>query len=170
MHAMPNDKNIPDAHAGEYLSFRLGQEEYGIPILTVQEIRGYNEPTRIANAPEFMRGVVNLRGVIVPIVDLRIKFGQAPEYNEITATIVLNIGKRVIGIVVDSVSDVVALTREQIKPPPQLSSGMDAAYVTGIATEAQGDQARMLILVDIERLMSSDDIGLLDAVAEAEPA
>jgi purine-binding chemotaxis protein CheW len=167
---MTNDQRPAEALAGEYLSFRLGQEEYGIPILTVQEIRGYSEPTRIANAPEFMKGVVNLRGVIVPIVDLRIKFGQTPQYNEITATIVLNIGKRVIGIVVDSVSDVVALTRAQIKPPPQLSSGMDAAYVTGIATEAQGDQARMLILVDIERLMSSDDIGLLEVVSEAEPA
>ena len=170
MNTMSNDKNIPEAHAGEYLSFRLGQEEYGIPILTVQEIRGYNEPTRIANAPEFMKGVVNLRGLIVPIVDLRIKFGQAPQYNEVTATIVLNIGKRVIGIVVDSVSDVVALTRAQIKPPPSLSSGLEGAYVTGIATEAQSDQARMLILVDIERLISSDDMGLLDAVSETEPA
>src|SRR5574343_176420 len=112
---MTNDQRPAEALAGEYLSFRLGQEEYGIPILTVQEIRGYSEPTRIANAPEFMKGVVNLRGVIVPIVDLRIKFGQTPQYNEITATIVLNIGKRVIGIVVDSVSDVVALTRAQIK-------------------------------------------------------
>ena len=166
------NKTAEAAPAGvrEYLTFRLDKEEYGIDILKVQEIRGYEPPTRIANAPEFIKGVVNLRGVIVPIVDLRIKFGQATSYNEVTATIVLNIGKRVIGIVVDSVSDVVALTREQIKPPPSLSSGLDGAYVTGIATEAQGDQARMLILVDIERLMSSDDIGLLDAVSEAEPA
>ncbi|WP_342131828.1 chemotaxis protein CheW [Hydrogenophaga sp. OTU3427] len=155
----------PQASAGEYLSFRLGREEYGIPILTVQEIRGYQEPTRIANSPPFMKGVVNLRGVIVPIVDLRIKFAQEPSYNEITATIVLNIGKRVIGIVVDSVSDVIALTAEQIKPPPQLASGIDTAYVTGIATLTQGDVQRMLILVDIERLMSSDELGLLEAVA-----
>lgn len=159
------NKAAPSANAGEYLSFRLGREEYGIPILTVQEIRGYQEPTRIANAPAFMKGVVNLRGVIVPIVDLRIKFGQAPSYNEITATIVLNIGARVIGIVVDSVSDVIALTAEQIKPPPQLASGIDTAYVTGIATLTQGEDQRMLILVDIERLMSSDELGLLEAVA-----
>ena len=112
-----------------------------------------------------MCGVVNLRGVIVPIVDPRIKFGQAPSYNEITATIVLNIGARVIGIVVDSVSDVIALTAEQIKPPPQLASGIDTAYVTGIATLTQGEDQRMLILVDIERLMSSDELGLLEAVA-----
>ena len=153
------------ATAGEYLSFRLGREEYGIPILTVQEIRGYSEPTRIANSPAFMKGVVNLRGVIVPIVDLRIKFGQATSYNEVTATIVLNIGQRVIGIVVDSVSDVIALPADEIKPPPQLASGIDTAYVTGIATQTQGEQQRMLILVDIEQLMSSDELGLLDAAA-----
>lgn len=153
------------ALAGEYLSFRLGAEEYGIPILTVQEIRGYTEPTRIANAPAFMKGVVNLRGVIVPIVDLRTKFKQAADYNDITATIVLNIGQRVIGIVVDSVSDVVALTSAQIKPPPQMTSGVNTAYVTGIATQAQGEATeRMLILVDIEQLMSSEDIGLLDRI------
>ena len=167
MHTMPNDKNIPDAHAGEYLSFRLGQEEYGIPILTVQEIRGYSEPTRIANAPAAMKGVVNLRGVIVPIVDLRLKFGQPASYNEITATIVLTIGQRVMGIVVDSVSDVIALPAEEIKPPPQLASGIDTAYVTGIATQTQGEQSRMLILVDIERLMGSDELGLIDATASA---
>ena len=161
---MSNDQRPAEALAGEYLSFRLGQEEYGIPILTVQEIRGYSEPTRIANAPEFMKGVVNLRGVIVPIVDLRLQLGlEQATYNEITATIVLNIGKRVIGIVVDSVSDVIALPADEIKPPPQLASGIDTAYVTGIATQAQGEATeRMLILVDIEQLMSSDDIGLLD--------
>jgi purine-binding chemotaxis protein CheW len=164
---MSNTDNNSLARPGEYLSFRLGQEEYGIPILTVQEIRGYTEPTRIANAPDFMKGVVNLRGVIVPIVDLRTQFGHVAEYNEITATIVLNIGKRVIGIVVDSVSDVVALTTDQIKLPPQMASGVDTAYVTGIATEAQGHQARMLILVDIERLMSSEEIGLLDTLPES---
>ncbi|WP_342130602.1 chemotaxis protein CheW [Hydrogenophaga sp. OTU3427] len=166
-HTLP----LPHAHAGEYLSFRLGPEEYGIPILTVQEIRGYQEPTRIANAPAFMKGVVNLRGVIVPIVDLRTRFGQSATCNEVTATIVLNIGRRVIGIVVDSVSDVVALAAGQIKPPPRMpSSGVDAAYVTGIATEAPGEAARMLILVDIEQLMSSDDLGLVEAVHEVREA
>ena len=151
------------ASPGEYLSFRLGPEEYGIPILTVQEIRGYQEPTRIANAPHAVKGVVNLRGVIVPIVDLRLQLGLAQAaYNEITATIVLNLGQRVVGIVVDSVSDVVALSAEQIKAPPQLTGGIDTAYVTGIATQAQGEsEPRMLILVDIERLVSSEDVGLL---------
>ncbi|MDP3521203.1 MAG: chemotaxis protein CheW [Hydrogenophaga sp.] len=160
---MTDTHNTASALAGEYLSFRLGAEEYGMPILTVQEIRGYTKPTRIAKAPAFMKGVVNLRGVIVPIVDLRIQFNQPADYNEITATIVLNIGQRVTGIVVDSVSDVVALAAEQIKPPPQMTSGVDTAYVTGIATQAQGETTeRILILLNIEQLMSSDDIDLLD--------
>ena len=135
-------------------------------ILRVQEIRSYEKPTTIANAPEHLKGVVNLRGVIVPIVDLRIKFGQATSYNEITATIVLNIGKRVIGIVVDSVSDVVALASTQIKPPPQMSSGVNTAYVTGIATQAQvsGSEDRMLILVNIEQLLCGEDVGLLQSL------
>lgn len=142
---------------GEYLSFRLGLEEYGIPILTVQEIRGYQEPTRIANAPSYMKGVVNLRGVIVPIVDLRIQFGQDAAYNEITSTIVLNIGKRVIGIVVDSVSDVVALRAEEINLPPQMISKVDTKFVTGIATQVLAENKhRILILMDIERLIAFD--------------
>ena len=150
------------ASQGEYLSFRLGPEEYGIPILTVQEIRGYQEPTRIANAPPAIKGVVNLRGVIVPIVDLRLQLGlQKATYNEITATIVLNLGQRVVGIVVDSVSDVVALNQDQIKEPPQLTGGIDTAYVTGIATQAQGErEQRMLILVAIEKLIADTELAV----------
>lgn len=154
---MTETKSPVTSLPGEYLSFRLGAEEYGIPILNVQEIRGYSEPTRIANAPSHLKGVVNLRGVIVPIVDLRIQFGQAATYNEITATIVLNIDKRVIGIVVDSVSDVVALSAEQINPSPQMSQGVDTDFVTGIATQSLGEAGqRMLILMDIERLIGAD--------------
>lgn len=151
------------AQPGEYLSFRLGNEEYGIPILTVQEIRGYQEPTRIANAPPAIKGVVNLRGVIVPIVDLRLQLGlAAATYNEITATIVLNLGQRVVGIVVDSVSDVVALSAAQIKEPPQMTSGIDTAYVTGIATQAQASttEERMLILVAIEKLIAETELAV----------
>ena len=158
---------IAQAQPGEYLSFRLGNEEYGIPILTVQEIRGYQEPTRIANAPPAIKGVVNLRGVIVPIVDLRVQLGlEQVAYNEITATIVLNLGQRVVGIVVDSVSDVVALTPAQIKAPPQMTSGIDTAYVTGIATQAQvsGSEGRMLILVNIEQLLCGEGVGLMQSL------
>lgn len=151
------------AHAAaEYLSFRLGGEEYGIDILKVQEIRGYSEPTRIANSSEFIKGVVNLRGVIVPIVDLRIKFGLSEvNYNDLTVTIVLNIGSRVIGMVVDSVSDVIELQSKDIKPAPAFSAAMSTEHITGIGTVSNGDQQRMLILLDIEKLMGSSDMGLI---------
>jgi purine-binding chemotaxis protein CheW len=115
------------AESGEFLTFRLGAEEYGIDILRVQEIRSYEPPTRIANAPSFIKGVVNLRGVIVPIIDLRLKLNcDTAEYNDFTVVIVLNVRGRVVGAVVDSVSDVLELSHEQIKPAPELSSSVDS--------------------------------------------
>lgn len=142
---------------GEYLTFRLGQEEYGIDILKVQEIRSYEAPTRIANATACFKGVVNLRGVIVPIVDLRIKFGcESVDYNSFTVVIVLNLRGRVVGTVVDSVSDVLELPGEAVRPAPDMDTRDDTRYITGIASL----QDRMLILLDIERLMGSADLGL----------
>ena len=145
--------------SGEFLTFRLGGEEYGIDILKVQEIRSYEPPTRIANAPGFIKGVVNLRGVIVPIVDLRLKLACATaEYNSFTVVIVLNVKGRVVGAVVDSVSDVLELPAEAIRPaPPMASNGADNGALTGIGSVGE----RMLILMDIETLMSSPDMGLL---------
>lgn len=146
----------------EFLSFRLGGEEYGIDILRVQEIRSYEQPTRIANAPAFIKGVVNLRGVIVPVVDLRVKLGcESAEYNDFTVVIVLNVRGHVVGAVVDSVSDVLALGADSIKPAPELSSDVDARYILGIGCVKTGEQERMLILSDIEALMSSPEMGLL---------
>jgi len=160
--AIANAGSRADAHTaahGEYLTFRLGAEEYGIDILRVQEIRSYEAPTRIANAPAFLKGVVNLRGVIVPIVDLRLKLGcDSAEYNHFTVVIVLNVRGRVVGAVVDSVSDVLELAGEAIRPAPQLNATIDASYITGIGSVAD----RMLILMDIEALMSSSDMGLMD--------
>lgn len=144
----------------EYLTFRLGAEEYGIDILRVQEIRSYEEPTRIANSPHFIKGVVNLRGVIVPVVDLRIKLGcESVEYNGFTVVIVLNVKGRVVGAVVDSVSDVLELAKDQINPAPEMSTTVDTTFITGIASVGE----RMLILMDIESLMSSADMGLIDS-------
>lgn len=149
---------IQQTAAGEYLSFRLGAEEYGIPILTVQEIRVYSEATKIANAPRHIKGVVNLRGVIVPIVDLRILFDQTTvAHDEQTVTIVLNIRGKVVGVVVDGVSDVVALKSGDIKAPPAMGPAVATGYVTGIATVTQADHERMLILLDIERLVGTDE-------------
>jgi len=144
----------------EYLSFTLGREEYGIEILKVQEIRSYEQVTTIANAPAFIKGVVNLRGIIVPIVDMRIKFnlGKA-EYDQFTVVIILNVAGRVVGMVVDGVSDVIQLAGEQIRPAPDFSaSSFDTRYITGLGTL----DSRMLILVDIEKLMSGSDMALME--------
>ena len=143
----------------EYLSFTLGKEEYGMEILKVQEIRCYEAVTHIANAPEFIKGVVNLRGIIVPIVDMRIKFNlESFDYNQFTVVIILNVAGRVVGMVVDSVSDVITLTAEQMKPAPDFSSTFDTQYIIGLGTVEE----RMLILVDIEKLMGGADMALVD--------
>jgi purine-binding chemotaxis protein CheW len=151
--------NHADITAGnEYLAFKLGEEEYGIDILKVQEIRGYENVTRIANAPEFIKGVINLRGIIVPIVDMRIKFDLGePTYDQFTVVIILSIAGRVMGMVVDSVSDVTTLQPDQIRPAPQMGSALNTDYLVGLGTVEE----RMLILLDIERLMSSAEMGLL---------
>jgi purine-binding chemotaxis protein CheW len=147
------------ARPREYLTFRLGEEEYGIDILKVQEIRGYEQPTRIANAPSFIKGVVNLRGVIVPIVDLRLKFNLgSAEYNDFTVVIILNLGARVVGIVVDSVSDVMELAPEQIRGAPEINSVVDSSFITGLGTLND----RMLILIEIERLMGATEMALAE--------
>jgi purine-binding chemotaxis protein CheW len=146
----------------EYLTFRLGEEEYGIDILKVQEIRGYEQPTRIANAPSFIKGVVNLRGVIVPIVDMRLKFGLgSAEYNDFTVVIILNLGARVVGMVVDSVSDVLELEGDHLKAAPEFNGAIDATFITGLGTLND----RMLILIEIERLMSAADMALAEQAA-----
>lgn len=152
-----------DLLASEYLTFTLGSEEYAIDILKVQEIRGYEVPTLIANAPPFIKGVINLRGIIVPIVDLRIKFNLGKvEYTPFTVVVILNIAGRVIGAVVDSVSDVLSLTAAQIRPAPDFSGTFDTKYILGLASVEQ----RMLIVTDIERLMTSADMALIDAAAD----
>jgi len=147
---------------GEFLTFTLGPEEYGIDILKVQEIRGYDAVTTIANTPEFIKGVINLRGIIVPIVDMRIKFKlENVSYDQLTVVIILNLASRVVGMVVDGVSDVIALTPEQIKTAPQFGATLDTQYLMGLGTVDE----RMLILVDIEKLMSSSDMELVDKIA-----
>ena len=148
----------------ELLTFTLGNEEYGIDILKVQEIRGYEAVTTIANAPEFIKGVINLRGIIVPIVDMRIKFKLGNiGYDTTTVVIILNIANRVVGMVVDGVSDVITLKPEQIKPAPEFGSSLDTRYLLGLGTVDE----RMIILVDIERLMTSRDMELIEAAEAA---
>ncbi|MBK6294999.1 MAG: chemotaxis protein CheW [Rhodoferax sp.] len=152
------------ADAGQYLTLRLGGEEYAIDILRVQEIRSYEAPTRMVNAPPFIKGVVNLRGVIVPIVDLRLKLGiDKVEYTEFTVVIILNVRGTVIGAVVDSVSDVVTLTTQMIKPAPQFEAAIESRFVTGLANVGE----RMLIVMNVEALMSNAEMGLVAAALQS---
>ena len=158
----PEARPITAQAAQEYLTFTLGEEEYGVNILKVQEIRGYERPTAIANAPTYVKGVVNLRGTIVPILDMRLKFnvGEAT-YDQFTVVIILNVGGRVVGIVVDGVSDVIQLAPDQMRPAPEFSSTFDTKYITGLGTVDE----RMLILIDIECLLMGSELGLFQSPA-----
>ena len=154
------DTQGSEASGQEYLVFTLGTEEYGIDILKVQEIRSYETVTRIANAPDFLKGVTNLRGVIVPIVDLRLKFKLGNvRYDHQTVVIILNVAGRVVGIVVDGVSDVLTLTVDDIKPAPEFGVSVSNEHLTGLGSV----EGRMLILIDIERMMTSPEMELIEA-------
>jgi purine-binding chemotaxis protein CheW len=158
--ALPRANVAADAEGREFLTFRLSAEEYAIEILKVQEIRGWEVPTAIAGTPAFIKGVINLRGTIVPIVDLRLKFGLAKaDYDEFTVVIILSFARRVVGVVVDAVSDVTILTSQQIRPAPEFGGSLDTRFITGLGTL----EDRMLILVDIERLMTSEEMQLVDS-------
>ena len=142
----------------EFLAFKLGDEEYGIHIECVQEIRSYVEPTRMANMPSFIKGVVNLRGVIVPILDMRIKFNlESVTYDIFTVVMVLNIGRQVVGLVVDGVTDVIKLTPEQLLPAPSFSAAIGSDYLVAMGSLP----GRMLMMLDIEKLLGSAEMGLL---------
>lgn len=154
------------ATAGEFLTFTLGQEEYGVDILKVQEIRGYDAVTRLPDAPDYIKGVINLRGTIVPVIDMRVKFRLEAKVDALTVMIVLNVADRVVGMVVDSVSDVVQLTGEQIRAMPEVGTGIDRRFLTGIGALDE----RMLILLDIEGLMTSTEMGLVVDNAAAQAA
>ncbi|PND39392.1 chemotaxis protein CheW [Paucibacter aquatile] len=157
-------EHLDRGRSQEFLSCQLGGVSYGIPLRCVQEIRSYEAPTQIANAPAWVKGIVDLRGVIVPIVDLRMSFGLPQvNYDALTVTVVLHLRERVIGVVVDSVSDVLALSGPQIKPAPSFSQALDAGYIAGIGTPDAEDTQRMLILLDIERLLGGAAMGLLPA-------
>lgn len=157
LHTLSSLGSIPDAaptvltDLREFLAFKIGNEEYGVDILRVQEIRSYEKPTTIANAAADLKGVVNLRGVIVPIIDLRLKLGlPQARYDHLTVVIVLNIGQRVVGVVVDGVSDVLTLEREQLRPVPALDMDVDRDHLLAIGSVDD----RMLILLDIEKLLA----------------
>lgn len=162
-YANEDSRAAVEGDSQQFLVFSLGDEEYAIDILKVQEILGYENVTRIANAPDFIKGVTNLRGIIVPIVDLRIKFNlDKVEYDGQTVVIVVNVSDRIVGIVVDSVSDVMTLTPDQIKPAPELGVAMSSDFLKGLGSL----ENRMLVLVDIDKLLTSKEMALVEQVAE----
>lgn len=145
-----------------FLAFKIGEEEYGVDILRVQEIRSFEAPTRMANTPPHILGVINLRGVIVPIVDMRIKFGiDKLDYDSFTVVIVLDIGTQIVGMVVDGVSDVIAFKPEQLRPAPEFTAAIGSDHVMAIGAMAD----RMLVLLEIEKLMSGAEMGLIAPMA-----
>lgn len=172
-HAVPNSvhaapaaspRSAPAARMadpGEYLTLRLGGEEYGVALGSIQEIRGYQQPTRIAGAPDDICGVLNLRGTIVPIIDLRVRFALEPRVDAATVIVVVNVRGSIVGVVVDAVSDAIGLTREHIKPAPALGSVASVEHITGIAVVDRDAATRIFILLDIEHLVS-------DATLQAE--
>lgn len=158
MNAMADDNEF----ALEYLLFRVGREEYGVDIRKVQEIRSYEVTTQIVNSPAYLKGVINLRGLVVPMVDLRIKFGQqAAQYDQQTVTVVLQLNGQMTGVVVDGVSDVAAISPAQIKPVPQLTRGENTDYILGLASVDE----RIVILVDMEGMLGAEGLVAIEAAA-----
>ena len=148
----------------QHLTFRLGEEEYGIEILKVQEIKGYAGVTPIPNTPAYIRGVMNLRGTVIPVVDLRARFAMPnQDYNKFTVIVVVTIRDKVIGLVVDAVSDVLDVLPSQVRERPELGARTDVRFIAGMATI--GD--KLVVLLDIERLLSEDDLQPVAAPAAA---
>ncbi len=150
--------NISFATDGnQFLTFALGGEQYGVEILKVQEIRGYQAITPIPNSPLYIRGVMNLRGTIIPVVDLRAKLAMTEaEYNQFTVIIVVNVGPKVMGVIVDAVSDVLNIPRTDIQPTPDFGADVDARFINGMAKA--GD--KLIALLDIDRVLVGDEIAV----------
>jgi purine-binding chemotaxis protein CheW len=148
---------------GQFLTFTLQNEEYGIEILRVQEIKGFSKITPIPNAPPFVRGVMNLRGTVVPIVDLRARFSMTEkEYDQFTCIVVVNVGSRVVGLVVDSVSDVLNIPGESIADPPELATDGNSSCITGMGKLGE----RIVMLLDTSKLIGAEPLSVeLEQVA-----
>jgi purine-binding chemotaxis protein CheW len=155
-----------EADGNQFLTFLLEGEEYGVDILRVQEIKGWNSVTPIPNTPDYIRGVINLRGTIVPIIDLRRRFSLPPvEYGPMTVVIVLKVlcgeESRVMGVVVDAVSDVYNVSEESLKPAPDFGAVIDVDFVRGLATVNDA----MVIVLDIDKLLNSGELAVVQRIA-----
>jgi purine-binding chemotaxis protein CheW len=143
--------------ASQYLTFILGTEEYGIELLKVQEIKGYISVTPIPNTPPYIKGVMNLRGAVIPVVDLRTRFGMEKiTYTQFNVIIVINVGARVMGLLVDAVSDVLSLGPGDLRPAPDFGTQVDTRFITGMASN--GD--KIAVLLDIDSLLTEADLAV----------
>ena len=158
--ASPDGPSGTASDGTQFLTFTLGTEEYGVAILNVQEIKGYAPVTPIPNTPEWVRGVMNLRGTIVPVIDLRLRLGMpAADYGPFTVIVVLAVGTKVVGTIVDAVSDVLTIPQAGVQTPPDLGVGPDLRFVCGIAQANE----KLVVLLDAEALLRHDDLAALDA-------
>ncbi|MDH5370064.1 MAG: chemotaxis protein CheW [Gammaproteobacteria bacterium] len=158
-----------DGNTEQFLTFILAAEEYGVDILRVQEIKGWDAVTQVPNTPEYVRGVINLRGTIVPIIDLRIRFNMDQlEYGPTTVVIVLKVmsgeSSRIMGIVVDGVSDVYNVKKDEIKAAPDFGDGVDSSFVSGLATVEE----KMVIILDIDHMLNSNELASVNRISEEE--
>lgn len=152
------------AVATQYLTVNLANEEYGVDILAVREIRGWTPVTRIPQAPPYVLGVLNLRGAIVPVLDLRLRFGLArEEYSATTVTVIVTVAGRNFGVVVDAVSDVVDVDAGQIRPVPDMGTAVDTEYLKGLTSVGE----RMVLLLDVDKLLQPHDAQMLEAALPA---
>ena len=159
--AVQNAKSRGGAPGGEFLTFRLGAEEYGIDILKVQEIIRMMDITKVPRAPEFVEGVINLRGKVIPIIDLRRRFGRAPRpHDKDTRIIVIEMSGIIVGFVVDAVSEVLRIPKSTVEPAPPVVAGVDADYISGVGKL----EDRLLILLDLDKLLSSEDLDMLSEI------
>jgi purine-binding chemotaxis protein CheW len=152
------------AAAAQYLTVNLANEEYAIDILAVREIRGWTPVTRIPQAPPYVLGVLNLRGAIVPVLDLRLRFGLArEEYTATTVTVVVTVAGRLFGVIVDAVSDVLDVQADQVRPVPDMGTAVDTEYLKGLTSVEE----RMVLLLDVDKLLQPQDAQMLEAALPA---
>jgi purine-binding chemotaxis protein CheW len=163
MNSAPMTRNSETAKAltNQYVTFQLGTETYGISILKLNEIIAYQNCTNIPKVPSFIKGVLNLRGIVVPVIDLRERFGmQIKDYDQFTVIMILDVSGRIMGLVVDAVSDVITLNKEDIKPRPHFSTGIFTEFIFGMGIKDQ----KFVILLDVDRLLSDEELNMVNGV------
>ncbi len=157
------EKNIKTVREGKYLTFVLSNEEYGIEILKVREIIGLMDITSVPQAPAYMKGVINLRGKVIPVIDLRLKFSMSEnDHTEETCTIVVEVSNTLIGIIVDSVSEVSDIGSEEIQETPNLGQNLDTNFIMGMGKLKE----KLIILLDIDKVLSAEELEMVEEITD----